>query len=218
MIMKTLIAFSRKWQGLMLATLFCTSLLLIRVAVTENFRFIFLIWNLILAYVPLVVSLYLRRNPGLKLWKVCLFSLVWLLFYPNAAYIVTDLMHLTKQYRHIAWFDSLMIFSFAITAMFSGVISILIMKQVLSHYLPNIVLKYFLLFMMPLTGFGIYLGRFERWNSWDILTNPHSLILNCFHNLANTKALAVSFAVGGCLYIVLLLLKQASQIIYDQDL
>lgn len=117
----------------------------------------------------------------------------------------------------MAWFDVVMLFSFAMTAITVGIISLVQIKDLIKRQWSESVSTIFLFLMMPLTGYGIYLGRFERWNSWDLLTHPHALLFNCLENLTNLKAVGVTFAFAGCFYITFQLIQQASKTIYDTD-
>lgn len=215
--MKTILLFVKNWRGLLLATGFCAILLLLRISITENVRFVFLLWNLFLAYIPLCISHYLFHRTVMDKWSLGVWCMIWLLFFPNAPYIVTDLMHLGKTKLPIPWLDSVLIFSFAITALTAGIISIFQMEKVLRRYLNTYVRRFFMVLMMPLTGFGIYLGRFERWNSWDLITHPHLLLIDSLRHLTDARAIAISLVLGGCLYIAIVLIQQASHFIYDTD-
>ena len=206
-----------KWHGMVAAIFFTTILLAIRMLVTGHSQFVFLEWNLILALVPLVISTYLIGKTEMSKPKLLLLSVIWLLFFPNAPYIITDLMHLARMNQKIPWFDSILIFTFAFTAMFAGLFSILHFKILFTRYGFKRYYAAFQLICFTLTGFGIYLGRFERWNSWDIVFHPRALLSSCLQSLVEPKALAITAMLAGCLSVAALLLKQGTLLLYDTD-
>ncbi len=149
-------------------------LLMIRLKLTLSFFYLFLVWNLFLAWVPLVVSFYLSRKKIGKP-KLLLGSLVWLLFLPNAPYILTDFIHL-NHYKSLPIFDGFMLTVFSIAGLVCYLISVHKMERLWNVHSSKKVIRIFL-FMLPFaTGFGIYLGRFLRWNSWDIVQQPMVLL------------------------------------------
>lgn len=208
--------FLSKWQGLILATICSVTLLELRMFKTGSLHYAFLLWNLFLGFVPLAISECLINQEQLSKRKLAIGSFVWLLFFPNAPYIITDLMHLSK-YEKVPWLDGLMLFSFAITSLAAGLLSFIQIKHVLKVYLPRLFYRLFTLGIMLLAGFGVYLGRFERWNSWDIVSHPFSLLHNSVYNLQNPRALAVTLAFACCLFAILQLFHQISSTIRDTD-
>lgn len=148
---------------------------------TGRYTFLFLVWNLFLAYIPYFITGALARRPGWvsnRLIFVPLF-LVWLLFIPNSFYIITDLFHLGDHYNDRQapqWFDLAMILSFVWNGLLLGVLSVRQMEHIL---LPRLSLQSELLFLYPimwLNALGIYTGRYLRYNSWDVITDPFQLL------------------------------------------
>ena len=140
----------------------------------HNYFYLFLVWNLFLAYVPLLISASLVNKKVSKMALIPLL-LVWLAFLPNAPYIITDLMHLSNRSTMSIWFDSLLIISFASAGMLAYFVSIIQMNAVLKTNFNLKSSKALFVLIAFLNGFGIYLGRFSRWNSWDILQEPKTL-------------------------------------------
>ena len=144
------------------------------------YTYMFLIWNLFLAVLPYLVStlflLYYRRIKSLWLIAVILFS--WLLLFPNAPYIVTDFFHLEPRARVPYWFDLGLILSFAWNGLMLGFISLYDIQTALSRRFSAFKGWAFSILSLILASFGIYLGRFERFNSWDIITNPVALFID----------------------------------------
>ena len=157
---------------------FSVVLVMARIAYTGKYTFIWLIWNLVLAWIPYVISSWLQQRSAVQTnrLKFAAVSLVWLLFIPNSFYILTDLFHLGKFTNVPNWFDLTLIISFAWNGLLLGVLSVRQMEKIMQPHLRG---KHELLFIYPimwLNALGVYIGRYPRFNSWDILTNPFKLI------------------------------------------
>ena len=162
---------------LILSTAFSFLLLFIRICATGKFVFLFLPWNLFLAFIPYAITKWLMANPGWienRLRFILIFS-IWLLFIPNSFYIITDLYHLDLTKDAPRWFDLTLIFSFAWIGMLLGILAVSQMETVFRIFLKNKSILFFIYPVMWLIAWGIYIGRYLRFNSWDILTNPFSL-------------------------------------------
>jgi uncharacterized membrane protein len=166
-------------QALALLTITALSLVTMRGLLTSNWWFfIMLTWNLFLAWFPLGVVLVLRdlRQSGFRnRWLLTAGLLTWLAFLPNAPYIITDLYHIKNIDHPLLWFDTMSLFLFALTGLLVGLYSILIVHRMLRPLTGVWLAWAFILSSQMLSGFGIYLGRFGRWNSWDVLTKPSSM-------------------------------------------
>jgi uncharacterized membrane protein len=165
-------------QWLLASACFSGLLLLIRMLVTQTIEYIFLPWNLFLAFVPYRITWWMTRNVAVMENKIKLLGALaaWLLFIPNSFYIITDLFHLIHVRTAPKWFDLLLIFSFAWNGIVCGIIS-LRRVELLAGLLKGRRFSFFLvLVVMWLSAFGIYIGRFLRFNSWDVITDPFSLL------------------------------------------
>lgn len=171
----------------MLSAGFNCCLLIARMIVTQTIEYIFLPWNLVLAFVPYWITLWMSAHPDSienKL-KRFLFMAAWLLFIPNSFYIITDLFHFANVRTAPKWFDLLLIFSFAWNGMLCGITSLRRMEFLagLSNGRNFSVLLVFV--VMWLNALGIYIGRFLRFNSWDIITDPFSLAAEIAYLICN---------------------------------
>lgn len=168
---------------LWISSLISTCLVLARVVYTGEWTYIFLVWNLFLAWIPYVMSYKLRKSHNLRNndFMLCLWGCIWLLFYPNASYIVTDLFHLAENNSAPKWFDLILIMLFAWNGLILGIMSLYDMQTVIIRKKGKSVGTVFLFLVILLTGFGVYLGRYERWNSWDLFVNTQDLFMNIFH-------------------------------------
>lgn len=160
------------------ASVVCMAVVIARIAWTGKIRYGFLAWNLVLAWLPLVFALLARENyregekPG---WRFLGFSAAWLLFFPNAPYIFTDLVHLTSRYFVHFWVDLAVILSCAFTGLMLGFVSLYLMQSVVTQMLGRAAGWLFVAGAAGLCSFGIYLGRFLRFNSWDVVAKPAEL-------------------------------------------
>ena len=100
----------------------------------------------------------------------------WFFFFQNAPYIVTDLVHWKNRAPVPKWFDLLMIMSFAWTGLFLGYLSLYLMQELVRRWKGRNWSWHFVIAMLALSSFAIYLGRFQRWNSWDIIARPLGLM------------------------------------------
>ena len=173
-----LISVRQTWAAilaLLLASVLCCGLVVVRKLYAGKTGFGLLIWNLFLAWVPLLAALLCyglaaRRS---RRWLVLLgAAVVWFLFFPNAPYIVTDLVHLHPREPVPYWYDIICVVAFVQTGLFVGYLSLYLMQEVVRAWLGRWSGWGFALAMLALSAFGIYLGRFLRWNSWDALLDP----------------------------------------------
>lgn len=151
-------------------------LLMIKMKITHSFFQLFLVWNLFLAVIPFAITTYLLSHPKLNKFGLLVWFGVWLLFLPNAPYILTDLIHLRLSSPRSIWIDLLIISSFACSGLLLFYVSLLDMKTILRNYIKRNILDYSTFGIIFLSGFGVYLGRFLRYNSWEILSNPKYLL------------------------------------------
>lgn len=135
----------------------------------------FLLWNLFLAWVPVFFAWLARRWRHLPL-LLLLHTGFWLLFLPNAPYLLTDLIHLGRWRGISLWYDLLLLLLFAFTGLFLGFFSLSMMQDLVSDLFGWAIGWLFAAATLALSSFGVYLGRFLRWNSWDLLTHPHWLL------------------------------------------
>lgn len=163
--------------ALVLSATFSAGLLFARVLYTDRLTYVFLLWNLFLAALPVLIAIFASHQSrrGNRMGAL-LFGLVWLLFFPNAPYIVTDFLHLKARGPVPLWYDCVLLFSFAWNGALFGFYSLRIMHDLVEAHLGTIRGWAFVLFVCILSGLGVYLGRFERWNSWDLVRRPAPLI------------------------------------------
>lgn len=195
--MKT-IALVQRQQSLILLALFCFSLIAFRIIFTQQIFYGFLIINLALAIVPFAISMIMQLSPWLAKNKFILLtaSLGWLLFLPNAPYIVTDFLHFKKESAMPEWFDVLMLSAFSFSGLAFAFSSMAIVETIWQNRFGQRLANGFIFFSCLLSGFGIFLGRFLRYNSWDILNKPVELFTDLPPLLLQPKAIGFSLGYG----------------------
>lgn len=148
-----------------------------QVHATHDHRYTFLLWNLFLAWVPFVAAALAfalaRRRVGAV---VAVLMVVWLLFFPNAPYVLTDFIHLHGNGPSPLWYDALMLSSFAWTALMLGFASLYLVHAIIAPRARAWMGWAVVVCVLALASFGVYLGRFARFNSWDVVTRPHLVL------------------------------------------
>lgn len=145
---------------------------------------LYLIWNIFLAWIPYVISFYFIRK-DLPVKRFIPFFILWLLFFPNAPYLVTDVFHLSGRISPALWYDGILFFFFGWIGLLLGTLSLFQIHQYIKAHLSHKLTEIIIFLICLISSFGIYLGRFERWNSWDIFTSPLELAKHSFYLSAN---------------------------------
>jgi uncharacterized membrane protein len=211
------LAFKRETAIPVLAMLIASStsvaLVVARIIWTGRFSYSFLVWNLFLPWLPMVFALLAcERYQGTsgRDWRFLGLAGAWLLFFPNSPYIFTDLIHLTSRFYPYFWVDLSLILLCALTGLVLGFVSLYLMQSVVERMLGRVASWLFIGAVAALSGFGIYLGRFLRFNSWDVLFKPWQV----YHGIGNwvadpfatSTSLAFPLLFGTFLFITYLML------------
>lgn len=168
---------------MLLATALCGLLFAGRAYLSRTWTFYFLLWNLFLAWIPYLGSLmatWLHQRFPRQWWALLLPGVVTVAFFPNAPYIVTDFLHLVERPPVPLWYDIGLLASFALTGLYLGTYALRILQIIVTAWVGRVLGWIFALVVIGLSGMGIYVGRFLRWNSWDLLTQPRAI----FYDLA----------------------------------
>ncbi len=204
---------------LILMTLFCFSLSLFRYYISETKVFLFLNWNLFLAWIPFFISSFLVIFKIRSKLSLVVAITVWILFFPNSPYILTDLFHLRSRNAVPIWYDLVVILSYAWTGLFCGFISLLDIEKLLSDYFKKLTINIITVLFLFLTSFGVYLGRFLRWNSWDVLSSPFGLfndvLVRIVYPMDYTKTWGVTVLMGVMLNFMYLIMKSLKNLNAD---
>lgn len=163
---------------LLLASALACLMVIARLRFDPSPAYAHMIWNLFLAWIPYSCSLWLRwiDKPTLRWWWLIVPGAIWLLFLPNAPYMLTEFVHLLHVPSNVLWYDIGMIATFAWIGCVLAVVSLSIVHRAVTARLGLVTGWFVVLISAGLSGFGVYLGRFLRWNSWDVVRDPHGLI------------------------------------------
>lgn len=201
---------------LILMTLFCFSLSVFRYYISETKVFLFLNWNLFLAWIPFVISSLLMIFKTRSKRSLVIAITVWILFFPNSPYILTDLFHLKHRTAIPIWYDLVVILSYAWTGLFCGFVSLLDLEKLMSHYFKKSVISIITASFLFIASFGVYLGRFLRWNSWDVISNPFGLFNDILVRIAYpmdyTKTWGVTVFMGLMLNFMYFMMKSVKNL------
>ena len=153
-----------------------------------------IIWNLFLAFIPLALSFYLFRLSATRnlIWWAIL--LVFVAFLPNASYILTDSIHIIELGQSYPnWAIILILIPQYVLFIIIGFEAYVICLTKLDSYLANLVTQKYLILVNGIVHglciIGIYLGRFERFNSWDLVTKPRKVIFTTRSDLSDFNSL-----------------------------
>ncbi|SDH76063.1 DUF1361 domain-containing protein [Winogradskyella thalassocola] len=178
-VLKTLILNRFKTLSLItVALLFSVILLMVRMKLNKSYFFLFLIWNVFLAIIPYAITMYLNTAQNLSKLKLGFWFMVWLAFLPNAPYIVTDLIHIRIGNDSLLWLDVLVVLSFALSGLLLFYVSIMDMQKLVTSQFKKLPIEALSITLIFLCGFGVYLGRFLRYNSWEIISGPQFLFMD----------------------------------------
>ena len=188
------------------ASVFSCVLGVLRPFLFERTAYLFLIWNLFLAWIPFVLSGVLNHIYQNAKKRVCVYILLglcgalWLAFFPNAPYMLTDFVHFSgRSFLNFsngvipfeAWYDFIMFSSFIITGLLIGFISLRIVHLIVKNMLGTVWGWVFAFVSLGLGSYAIYLGRFIRLNSWDIWHNTAKLLESVLNSFTSTNFLFI---------------------------
>ncbi len=163
------------------ATIFSVLIWRVRSEYSGTGRYGFLIWNLFLAWIPFMISYFTYTLTLRRKWiyfVIPVAAFFWLIFFPNAPYILTDFQHLANPSQDLpVWYDVMMLIWFAFTGLLLGMVSLFLMQEIIRREFGHWLGWGFVGLVAGLSSVGVYMGRFLRWNSWDILRNPKEIAL-----------------------------------------
>lgn len=199
---------------------FSISLLIFRILFLDSITYIFLIWNLFLAAIPFILTTLVRFNV-ISLNKITFipFFIIWMLFFPNSPYIITDLFHITYFNYNRLWFDLILIFSFAWNGLLLGFLSLNDLLKIKGEVFSQKSKVLFIAIIFVLTGFGLYLGRLLRLNSWEVFTNPtnvlHAVYVSISQSILNPNLLIMSVLYSTFLFLAYFTTENSEEWIVD---
>lgn len=199
----------------LIITLISTALIMGRILMTNSIRYVFLVWNIFLAWIPYIISLRInksKKNNGIWFW---LSIMVWLLFFPNAPYLLTDYIHVPNiefgpeaQISLLAWFDVILLSSFIWIGYILGLESLNLVHNRLSKIVGKPLGWYFVAVVSVLSGYAIFIGRYARLNSWDVLRPVY--LLSVFISWISVKSIIFTFMFAILIFISYIIYKELS--------
>lgn len=188
--------FSQKYRSLILFMLVYWFVCMLLFINTVSFLYLMLIWNTFLAILPLIFIYKCEKSRLFgKRSHYFIWTILWLLFFPNSVYMITDFIHISgdkfiwiveaEKYSSdsgiiyssdiMIWAKLLIIGVGFVFALFVGMESFYIFEQNIKAMTSKLVSFLAVLIVSLLSGIGVYIGRFLRFNSWDIFFNPVQL-------------------------------------------
>lgn len=184
------------YKSIILLIILSIVLNILRIIIWDKFSLIYILWNIFLAFIPFVISSFmvlLLKEEKLKKFTLIFLGSLWLLFIPNAPYVITDFVHLGVVRAVPILYDTLLLFTSALIGLIFGLISINHIEQIISLKFSKNITSIFIYLLIFIISFGVYLGRFLRFNSWDIFARPGNVfngLKEIFTNITNlTEAL-----------------------------
>ena len=201
----------------------CISLVAARVAYSDTDYRLDLIWNLFLAWVPFILSYFAHSISWQRMWLylvIPIIAVLWLLFFPNAPYMLTDLQDLARRSAGAPlWYDVIIVVWCSWTAMLLGIVSLYLMQDIVQRRLGRVAGWSFVFAISALSSFGIYIGRFVRLNSWDILQDPAETAMEILGIIIDPSRRLAAFLISYTVFFlfVYLLLYSFSHMLREQS-
>ncbi|MEX6686048.1 DUF1361 domain-containing protein [Danxiaibacter flavus] len=209
--MKMRVKLSAAEKMLAICIFFNLALFVARFIYTRELNYGFYIWNTFLAVVPMLFSRRLYKHEKISFSSSMLVA-GWLLFFPNAPYLITDLFHFEQRPNVPFWFDLLLVVSGAWNGLILGFISLIQVEQFLAKHVAKKWMKIISAVLILLCGYGVYLGRFLRFNSWNIIDQPFTLIRSSASHVLlphqHLQAWAFTLSFSALLYIIYVTIKK----------
>jgi uncharacterized membrane protein len=177
--------------------------------------YLFLFWNLILAFIPFLVSEWMLRI-NFERKKIFFWSMLglWLLFFPNSPYILTDLFHLKPKVGAPFWYDLMLLLSYSFNGFFLGFLSLLSVEKMITALYSQMWSRIITFTSLIACSAGVYVGRYLRWNSWDIFTKPSTLLQELqdqdFYPIQDSELLSFTFVFSVFLILNYFILKKVT--------
>lgn len=177
-----------------------------RIVRSDSLRYSFLVWNLLLAWVPLGLAWwlvrFLRTHSWLS-WQAIGLTALWFIFLPNSFYLVSDFVHLRATYEVNILYDVVLLTSFAFNGLVLGFMGLYaVHRELLKRFVPYAA-HTIVGFILLICSFAIYLGRYLRWNTWDILASPAGILFDISDRVINPSTHLRTFTTTATFFILL---------------
>lgn len=202
----------------------CIGLVVARVAYSERADHLGLIWNLFLAWIPFMLAYFAHavswRRAALY-FIIPAVAFLWLIFFPNAPYMLTDLQDLAREPGGAPlWYDVIIVVWASWTGMLLGIISLYLMQDIIARAVSRAAGWIFVFAISSLSSFGMYIGRFVRLNSWDILQDPAETAMEILGIVVDPSMRLAAFTLLYTFFFlfIFLLLYSFSHMLHEQTL
>ena len=202
----------------------CIALVAARVAYTDSGRHLGLVWNLFLAWIPFILAYIAHAISWQRIWLylvIPIIAVLWLIFFPNAPYMLTDLQDLARVSTSAPlWYDVIIVVWCSWTAMLLGIVSLYLMQNIVLRTFGRFMAWAFVFVISALSSFGVYIGRFARLNSWDILQDPAETAVEILGLIIDPSRRLAAFTLSYTFFFlfVYLLLYSFSRMLQEQNL
>lgn len=191
---------------LLLSSLVSVGLFVGGVLRNNNDAYSYMVWNLLLAWVPLLLIAWLLRTLVHKRWSSwqgIVLSLLWLVFLPNSFYMVSDYIHLADAPRVDILYDAVMLTSFVLNGLILGYLSLYLVHVELQRRLTTRGAQVLVTAILLMCSFAIYLGRDLRWNTWDVFLNPAGILFDVSDRFLHPSSYPDMFVTVGVFFVLL---------------
>lgn len=181
-------------------------LFMMRSVESQTDRYWFLIWNLFLAWLPLLFVWWLvqrLRTTAWASWQNVGLTLLWIGLLPNSFYLISDYIHLHETGEVSLLYDIVMFTSFVFNGLVAGFMSLFLVHRELLKRISFRKAHGIVALVLLACSFAIYLGRSLRWNSWDVLVNPAGILFDVSDRVVNPGAHPQSFVTTVTFFVLL---------------
>jgi uncharacterized membrane protein len=196
----------RLLQAILLLNLLSLGMLGGRILATGTFRHGYILWNLVLAWIPLGLALVLRdslKKTPWPLWPNGLYAALWVIFLPNTWYVLSDYIHVFPTGEVSQLFDIILISTLVFSGFTLGFTSVYLVHRELLRKMKARSAHQIIAAVFLISSFAIYLGRDLRWNTWDVITNPAGLILDVSDRIIDPLGHPRSITVTGLFFMLI---------------
>lgn len=196
----------RIYKALIFSSLISLGLLLVRIFRYQDLDYWFLAWNLFLAWIPLFFAVTLVSSLERHLWlswQCLLLTFLWLVFLPNSFYLATDFIHLQNASTLTLLYDVALILSYTLNGFLIGYLSVIAIHDQLNKRIKASYSNGLVAGVLLLCSFAIYLGRYLRWNTWDILLNPAGLLFDVSDRIINPNSYQQTYTTTILFFVVI---------------
>lgn len=191
-------------NSILIASSAALLLYLARSLATGTAQFSFMAWNIVLSLLALAMAgafvLYRQKNSKYLSW---LFFVLWVFLLPNTFFMLTDFVHVRESGDINMLFDIVLVGLFAMNGFVHGILSLFIVHKTLIKRFRKMYVHASIVIIMLSSSFAVDMGRYLRWNSWDVLINPRALLFDVSDTFLNPANYDRSFLITGVFFVAI---------------